>query len=291
MKKYRLLDPAIWMFAAQRLCTWYPLRGMLADLLATTRPRRNIHSRSRSSLAEQLHRDGIAHLPQFINRDVIQRIRNHLEGLPLRERFAAQRTDFTIDNIPENVHVAEYAAKDIIKCADVLAIANHDDLLEAAAQYLGCKPTISNISIWWSFPADGSAQEAENFHRDVDDWRFVKFFLYLTDVDGDSGPHHFVRGSHRSGKFLRTRRYRDEEIRNFFPHENQLSIHGQAGDAFLEDTFGLHKGEPPRLTPRLLLQVQYSICPIAVYKYEPESLIDFKYPIDAYTNRLYINNF
>lgn len=288
MKKNRLLDQAVWLFAIQRLCTWYPLRGMLAKVMAATRPRGNIQSGSRSPLAEQLRRDGIARIPHFANRDTIQRICHHLEGLPLRERFAAKRAHFTIDKVPENVHVAEYAAKDIIKCPDVLAIANHDDLLVAATQYLGCRPTISNISIWWSLPADGSAQEAENYHRDVDDWRFVKFFLYLTDVDGDSGPHHFVRGSHRATRFLRIRRYRDHEIMNFFPRENQLCIHGRAGDAFLEDTFGLHKGEPPRLKPRLLLQVQYSIFPIAVYKYEPEYFLNSENSIDAYTNRLYI---
>ncbi len=54
---------------------------------------------------------------------------------------------------------------------------------------------------WWSFPTK-TASEADlsrasfKFHFDLDDWRMLKFFFYLSDVDADAGPHVYVRGSH-----------------------------------------------------------------------------------------------
>ena len=38
-------------------------------------------------------------------------------------------------------------------------------------------------------------------------------------------------------------------------------ITGRAGDAFMEDTFGLHKGQLPRKGIRLLAQFRYSVTP------------------------------
>jgi hypothetical protein len=282
-----LLRPAIWSYAVQRLCTWYPLRRALAGLIAALRPRHVQTATTPEALRLEgdLHSNGVAFLPQFVDRSTIESIKLHLQGAQLSERFPPCRKGFTLEQIPENVHVAEYGTEHILRCPEVLALANHPTLLGAAGRYLGCKPTISNISIWWSVPADGTAQEAENYHRDVDDWRFVKFFLYLTDVDADCGPHCFVRGSHRRGRFLRIKRRTDPEVTASFQAQDMLRIEGRAGDAFLEDTFGLHKGQPPTGKWRLLLQVEYSVNPIAVYSYRP---IPLNVAVDRYINRLYV---
>jgi hypothetical protein len=78
----------------------------------------------------------------------------------------------------------------------------------------------------------------------------------------------------------------DDEVHLCFRQQDCLTISGKAGDAFLEDTFGLHKGRPPLKARRLVLQVQYSINPIAVYDYE--SATTNSSGIDSYVNRLYL---
>ena len=287
MKSTDFLRPAVWSYVIQRFCTWYPLRRTLSKLVASRRPS---HAKTDfpdvERMENDLRRDGVAMLPGFISQDTIARIESHLAGATLTERFTPRRGGFTIDTVPENVHVAEYATEHILRCQDVLALANHPILLDAAGRYLRCKPTISNISIWWSLPADGTAQEAENYHRDVDDWRFVKFFLFMNDVGADGGPHCFVRGSHRRARFLRIRRVPDAEVTAAFDARDLLSIGGRSGDAFLEDTFGLHKGQPPIAKRRLLLQVEYSVNPIAVYSYLANAVNSTE--LDRYVNRLYI---
>ena len=109
----------------------------------------------------------------------------------------------------------------------------------------------------------------------------------MTDVDESGGPHCFVRGSHRSSRFLRIRRIRDDEVNQAFSSSDRLKIKGCAGDAFLEDTFGLHKGQPPTGRLRLLLQFEYSINPIAVYNYSATIPSPDGPVIDGYVNRLY----
>lgn len=287
MRVGRLLQPAIWAYALQRACTWYPLRRRLSQVSSWSKPAFAAESAEATQLAQTLERDGIAKLGNFLDAAAIARIRAHLEGAALRERFPPCRGSFTLDTVPENVHVAEFHTEHILECPDVLAVANHPRLLAAAARYLGCKPTISNLSIWWSLPADGTAQEAENFHRDVDDWRFVKLFVYLSDVGPGGGPHCFVRGSHRSWRFVRKRRIDDAEVSAVFAADDMLQIQGKAGDAFLEDTFGLHKGQPPRSDRRLLFQVEYSVNPIAVYDYHPAALSP-QAALDPYINRLFV---
>jgi hypothetical protein len=290
MKATRLLEPAMWSYAVQRLCTWYPLRRMLSSVVAATRPAHPLQRPEEAStqLLGELRSDGIAMLPGFVSAEIIERIKTHLQSATLNERFAPFRKGFTLDSVPENVHVAEYDTEYVLRCPEVVALANHPRLLEAAARYLCCKPTISSISVWWSLPADGTAQEAENWHRDVDEWRFVKFFLYMTDVDEAGGPHCFVRGSHRSPRFRRIRRIDDREVSRVFPAQDQLRITGRSGDAFLEDTFGLHKGQPPTGRLRLLLQVEYSINPIAVYSYRSSVQPPAGLTVDRYINRLYL---
>lgn len=165
-------------------------------------------------------------------------------------------------------------------------IVNNPDILASMASILGCKPTISNLSAWWSVAGKSPAQGPEKFHRDIDDWMFIKLFLYLTDVTEEAGPHVFVRGSHRIPKLLQVRRHEDDEVKREFGEENVLQFTGPAGTAFLENTFGFHKGTPPRAVNRLIFQAQYSLSPIGIYDYEPVTTT--KIVGDEYTNRLYV---
>jgi Phytanoyl-CoA dioxygenase (PhyH) len=278
------------LYVLQRLCTWYPLRVGFARVLAATKPRRLLADAiTAKPIVSRLNRDGFTWLPGFVSDAQVNGILAHLEGGILSERYGQKRNGFIIDDVPENVHVAEYGIEHLLRCRELIALMQNQLLMDVATMYLGCAPTVSNVSVWWSFPADGTAQEAENYHRDVDDWRFVKFFLYLTDVDEETGPHRFVKGSHCSTRFLVVRRLTDKEVVNVFGAKNCLKLVGQKGDAFLEDTFGLHKGEPPRNRRRLALQIEYSINPIAVYDYTPLDILNANVD-DEYATRLYVRH-
>ncbi len=142
-------------------------------------------------------------------------------------------------------------------------------LLEIAARYLRTVPTFVGVTLWGGYPepADAVARNraAQMFHYDLDDFKFIKFFFYLTDVDAGAGPHVIVRGTHhdkrrlRSGDAFNVRRYSDDEIVATYGWDRIASIVGPAGTGFVEDTLCIHKGEPPSTRARLVLQVQYAL--------------------------------
>jgi hypothetical protein len=281
-----------WSYFFQRICTYSPLRNIISDLIAASKPtiESSQYFPEQQENLRDLENNGICFFSKFLDNTSIQKIKLHLTDKVLSESFGEKRSGFTLSNLPSHVHVAYYSVKDLLSCRDVISVANNPDIINLASLYLGCKPTVSKISAWWSFPDDGVAQGAENYHRDVDEWNFIKFFVYLTDVDSFSGPHCYVQGSHKHVSFLKIRRINDSEVEHVFEKSKLLEIHGAAGDAFLENTFGLHKGKPCLKNPRLILQIQYSLNAIFVsdYRYKIPKNNEDELKLDPYIFRLYL---
>lgn len=232
------------------------LRNLLSRIISMGRPR--LSSEPGIEYLE-LMRFGLFRIPGFIDRSRAMRLKEILSSFPCRDPWKPHVGSFSFDNPPAGTHVADIAAAPTVSILHDLA---HDQrLINMAAAYLGCQPYLDSIQAWWTLPGNDEPEEAENYHRDNDAIRFLKFFLYLTDVDDDHGPHCFVIGSHMAANLLERRRLTDREVEECFGTESILKITGRAGDAFMEDTFGIHKGQRPRCGRRLLVQFRYSIMP------------------------------
>src|SRR5205085_1235372 len=122
-------------------------------------------------------------------------------------------------------------------------------------------PVQDMVAMWWSAAAASapSAAAAQLFHFDLDRLRFLKVFVYVTGVDDETGPHAFVRGSHRDlpRKFRTDRRYDDAEVESAFDG-TVATIAGPRGTMFCADTRGLHKGLPLARGYRLVFQMEYA---------------------------------
>lgn len=148
-------------------------------------------------------------------------------------------------------------------------LANDPILRWVASRYLGSLPTFVGANIWWTFPVEALEADRDKhahvYHRDVDDFRFFKFFFYLTDVEVDEGAHICVEGLHNNPPRLQVgdpwnlRRYTDEEIKANYPTEKIKEICGKAGIGFAENTLCIHKGSTPKHKARLLLQLQFAL--------------------------------
>ena len=142
-------------------------------------------------------------------------------------------------------------------------------LLFLAQEFLGCNPTLCTIAIWFSFPlAHSDSQQrdiqlshaAQKFHFDMDRIKFINVFIYLTDVDTNSGPFVYVKGSHnQKPPQFRDGRYEDWEIADFYGSQNIIEVTGRAGSIFVANNFGFHKGKPLLSGFRLVLQLVYSV--------------------------------
>lgn len=145
-----------------------------------------------------------------------------------------------------------------------------DPVLQAVAgHYLKSVPTLVGVNLWWTFAVDALAEDRDRhahlFHRDVDDFRFFKFFFYLTDVPPGEGAHICVESSHRDPPTIRAsdrwllRRYSDSEIEQKYSARKILEICGPSGTGFAENTLCIHKGRTPTSKNRLTLHLQFAL--------------------------------
>jgi hypothetical protein len=136
-------------------------------------------------------------------------------------------------------------------------------LFAVASEYLGTEPVQDLVAMWWSAAAPSSdvatSAAAQQFHFDLDRLRFVKVFVFLTDVTEQTGPHVYVRGTHRQKPTILRRdgRHADELVHRLL-HDDVVSITGPRGTVFLADTAGLHKGLPLEAGRRLVFQTEYA---------------------------------
>ena len=189
-----------------------------------------------------------------------------------------ERNEFLLNDKPDDVHLAGYKVEDVIRCTPLVELACHPSIVAAVQSYIGCTPTISGFQIWHTFPGYVDIP-AENFHRDRACFKFVKLFIYLNDVGANAGPHQYVQTSHNPEAlqgFLKSkgmnidltrlfegnsRNLKLAEIESIFG-SNILTITGPAGSAFLEDTYGFHRGTRPTTSSRMIFSVLYSGLPL-----------------------------
>lgn len=134
--------------------------------------------------------------------------------------------------------------------------------LQIAQKYLKCEPVLDLFAMWWSAPFHNKAtsETAQEYHFDMDKLKFLKFFIYLSDVDSQNGPHMYVEGSHKSldKKFLKDQRFSDEDIENSFDPKLVHELTAKKGTIIVADTRGLHKGQALMKGERLIFQIEFS---------------------------------
>jgi len=270
------------------------VRNWVADRIAARRSEPPPPDPAAASLAAELDGIGQVNLCYLLTAEQCDELRTYFAGRKVVDLYRPERAPFDPlgpDRHPA-CHVANHLDPDILAAPHLLELANRPQILDILHQYFGCRPLISHIGAWWSYPTDAGPQQAENFHRDVDDWRFIKLFLYLSDVGPDTGPHVYVRSSAGQTGTNRIRRYSDDEIARAFGRQAITSQISSAGTAFLENTFGMHKGMPVRDGTRLIFQAVYSLYPLPQSPRQPIAPFDRHLTGDAgarQTSRLYLS--
>jgi Phytanoyl-CoA dioxygenase (PhyH) len=153
----------------------------------------------------------------------------------------------------------------LLDCDDIQNLVSDFSLLAVAQSYLGGRVTPRNVSLWWSTPllqGQASSESAQLYHWDGDAIKFINFFVYLTDVTSENGPHCYVQRSHLSkpASLLRDGRFSDAEIDQQYPSDSRVEILGSRGTIVAADTRGFHKGKPVLSGERLMLQMTMATC-------------------------------
>jgi hypothetical protein len=220
----------------------------------------------------QLQEKGYVVFENALAPDICQRLMNFALTTPAdiramdgEEKRAVPRAAFYSPDKPEAVRY-DYKSGDLLSNPDVQDIMADHSILALAEAYLDARPKLDVVSMWWhtQFHSKGDSEAAQFYHFDMDRVKWLKVFIYLTDVGPGDGPHSFIAGSHRSGaipKHFLDRGYvrlMDDEVFAHYGKNSEVKFSAPRGTVIIEDTRGLHKGSPVSGNPRLLLQMQLS---------------------------------
>jgi Phytanoyl-CoA dioxygenase (PhyH) len=139
-------------------------------------------------------------------------------------------------------------------------------LLDIANTYLGMWTKLEYVDVWYTPPADESERKSsQRWHRDFNDRHLLKAFLYLVDVDEETGPFEYVPRSAPGGELDHLWPWRP--LGDNYPPDDELAekIEGKSvsfvapkGTLIFCNTSGFHRGGFASGKPRTLATVTYS---------------------------------
>lgn len=144
---------------------------------------------------------------------------------------------------------------------ELLKIALDDNLVNLAKSYFETDDIyITGVNFRRSYANDLNANDTQMYHRDRHTYKGLKIFIYLNNVDEDTGPFQYITNSHKNWPFLSNRKYRweDNYIETYYGKKSLFSATGSVGDIILADTTGFHKGKRLNKNNRTMLTLNYS---------------------------------
>jgi hypothetical protein len=146
--------------------------------------------------------------------------------------------------------------------------AKQKSLQQIADGYFSMKDTeIRDYNVWHNLPTNGAPRASQLWHRDREDLKILKIFVYFTDVDAGSGPLHYAPGTHIGGKVKTDPEYHDEngvkrstdeQMNKVVSDKDWITAVAKKGAIIFADTHGYHKGGLVREKDRILYNCMYT---------------------------------
>jgi hypothetical protein len=220
------------------------------------------------AVARNLKRDGIHVFEQKLPAEWVDELVAYARTAPCyrKDDKTKDQDSAPFPSGPARGNLYDFKEADLVRVPGIQRMMADAGLYEISQAYFGAKPNLDAVQMWWSpvFDRQASSEAAQMYHFDLERVQWLKWFVYLTDVDSGAGPHCFIRGSHRAGRKpgeLLSRGYQripDQDMARFYPREDLLEITGSKGTVFVEDTSGWHKGKVPLTSDRLVLEIELS---------------------------------
>lgn len=198
------------------------------------------------NMLEELNSNGVIRIPRLLSSETLRSINKLLDESGVYNSHVPVCSDHILRNKEDSDSaISCYPPGLIFTDLNILSLSLNPLLLDVAESYIGCVPTIYSFNCFYSKVCSnfgsGASRGTQDFHRDYDDFRFLTLFVYLNHVGVNNGPHCYKTGSHKGA---------DGE---------ETVLTGWAGDAFLADSYGLHKGLPLVSGHRRMLWIRYGL--------------------------------
>ena len=144
-------------------------------------------------------------------------------------------------------------------------------LVAIANSYFNMLTKLRYYNVWHNFAAHDPPKASQLWHRDPEDRAVLKMFVYLTDVDKNSGPLSYVPGTHLYGSIKKlapstfhkegrvyVRRSNDDQMSRLVPESRWFTATVPKRTVVLADTTGYHKGGWVRQGERILYTCMFA---------------------------------
>lgn len=142
-------------------------------------------------------------------------------------------------------------------------------VLNLVNAYFGMYARLRAFNVWHNFPSKKDPMDSQLWHRDPEDRYILKMFVYLTDVNEESGPLIYARDTHVQGSIksvpesfkdskTTARRSNDAQMSAVVPKDRWITAVGPKGTVVFADTRGYHKGGHVREGDRVLYNCMFT---------------------------------
>ncbi|MEK7502868.1 MAG: phytanoyl-CoA dioxygenase family protein [Patescibacteria group bacterium] len=248
---------------------YYRARNALPIWLALNSKAVNLHKKYRPKLdniseriASDLKKNGIAiaHIGElFPGQDILAKLASEARGL---EKNAGVKTNKEFLRF----YFDDYPLLDLKNSFVRLALENK--ILGIVNSYMGMFSKFNYFTLNKTMPQgeESKAVQSMRWHRDPEDKKMVKIFMYLNDVDDQSGPFVYIPETHYEGKWgnlfppqpPRGSLPPPEEVKKIIPQNAIKACAGTAGTVIFCDTRGIHRGGHAISKERIMLTLGYS---------------------------------
>jgi hypothetical protein len=223
-----------------------------------------------------LKKDGCHVLPVKLPPEDIREVTDFVFSTPAYNKQIDEQIPIRRDSIPAGHGRYMWPMQSLLQLKTVQRLIKDSALHRIAESYLGAQCIVTSITLWIDPPYKGEF-DPHIYHYDNDGPGFLKYFIYINDVEPDTGAHRFIRGTHHHVKptpFRLSQRYEEKKLLEYFGKEKEIVFAAPAGTIIAEDTAGFHRGSTVKRNYRLLMQIQHSLinCPLSeefVKKLEP----------------------
>ena len=222
---------------------------------------------SKKKIINNISETGYSIINEFIEKDQIEEIlkltNNTKCSYILKDQIIKSES---IKYVPSQATIIDFDENELLKQKIIKDIIHNNFFYEIAKMYFKSVPILTNVGLRISKISDKPGnKEAQLYHFDLDRPKWLKFFIYLNDVESlDHGPHSYIKKTHKvfskPYKILikRYQRISDKEIFAYYNQSNEHVIYGKAGTLAIGDTLAFHKGHNPKTKIRKVLTLEFS---------------------------------
>lgn len=229
-------------------------------------------------IVQDLQRDGIAvtSLEElFPDEDLLEKLRVYTKNHRAKAQVGAVKKflDYMWDNFP-----------DLDLQNPFIKLALHPKVLGVVNKYMGVYTQLLHFTLNVTRVVNPGTVpvQSQRWHRDPEDKKMCKMFIYLSDVDKGAGPFVYVKQSQFGGKYWRCFPMRPpvgrypiaESLEKVVKNEDIRICQGRAGTVIFCDTAGLHRGGYATENERIMFTASYcsSVCPSSLMYGLPKNL-------------------